>query len=197
MKYNLSFLVYGHFYTKMIKDATFKQNKKAVLKEYKDIIKRAKDIAPSNNPLIGSYALGAIFIAMNRKHDSSPNVNFELLSNGFKYTPWVRRFLGSGQGYFSEKRMKMRREWSKRTHEKKYENDWVVDIIEKDGKYEMGYDYLQCGVCKLCSDEGCFNLAKYLCKLDYLLVDIIGIGLDRTQTLAEGGSKCDFRFYNK
>ena len=196
-KYTLSFSVYGHFYTKMIRDESFKKDKKSVLKEYKEIIKRAKDIAPSNNPLIGSYALGAIFIAMNRKHDNNPDNNLKLLENGFRYTPWVRRFLGSGNGYFDEKRMVARREWSRRTKERKYENDWVVDIIEKNGKYEMGYDYLECGVCKLCKDEGCFNLAKYLCKLDYLLVDVIGIGLDRTTTLAEGGDKCDFRFYSK
>ena len=197
MKYSLSFVVYGHFYTKMILDPSFKKNKKAVLKEYKAIIKRAKDIAPSNNPLTGSYALAAVYIAMTRKNDPSPEKNLELLEKGFRYTPWVKRFLGSGNGYFAEKRMKARYEWSKRTHEQKYENDWVVDIIGKNGKYEMGYDYTQCGVCKLCKDEGVPHLAKYMCSLDYLLVDIVGIGLDRTTTLAEGGDKCDFRFYEK
>ena len=61
----------------------------------------------------------------------------------------------------------------------------------------MGYDYTECGVCKLCKDEGVPHLAKYMCSLDYLLVDIVGIGLDRTTTIAEGGNKCDFRFYEK
>ena len=199
MKYSINFFIYGQVYSKMISNRDFKKKKKDVLKEYKEIVKRAKPIGPKN-PLESSYGLCAFFIAMNRCNDPSPEVNYLLLEDGFKNCPWVKPVLGNGNGYFDEKRMEGRRLWSKRTHEKKYENDWVVDIIEKaDGPegYEMGYDYLECGDCKMCCDEGCPELAKYLCKLDFLLVDIIGIGLKRTMTLAEGCSKCDFRFYKK
>lgn len=35
------------------------------------------------------------------------------------------------------------------------------------GEYELGYDYTECGVVKLCRDEGCPELAAYLCKFMY------------------------------
>ncbi len=46
----------------------------------------------------------------------------------------------------------------------------------------------------LCNDEGCPELAKYMCRLDYVIADIIGMKLKRTKTLAEGGDFCDFRY---
>ncbi|MCD8003841.1 MAG: L-2-amino-thiazoline-4-carboxylic acid hydrolase [Clostridia bacterium] len=33
----------------------------------------------------------------------------------------------------------------------------------------MGYDYLECGICKLCRNEECPVLAKYLCQLDFVM----------------------------
>ncbi len=65
------------------------------------------------------------------------------------------------------------------------------------GELGLGYDYLECAICKLCRDERCFELAKYMCKLDFMFADIMGMRLERTSTLADGGKKCDFRFYRK
>ena len=39
-----------------------------------------------------------------------------------------------------------------------------------------------------------FELAKYLCKLDYVIADMMNVKLARTTTLADGGDKCDFRY---
>ena len=105
--------------------------------------------------------------------------------------------MGSSKNYFSEKKMEFRRNWSKETYKRKYENDWIVDFIEPSKDYVFGFDYKECGVCKLCKDEGCKELAKYLCQLDYMIVEVIGIKLTRTKTLAEGYDCCDFRFSNK
>lgn len=55
-------------------------------------------------------------------------------------------------------------------------------------------DYLECGICKLCQREGCPELAQCLCRLDFLFVKVMGLELERTTTLAEGGMRCDFRF---
>ena len=183
-------------YFSLVKKYVKGDKRKAVKKEYYDVFNRAGDIG-ADNRLLSAYALGAFFIAMCRKSGFDPEQCYEFLENGFRNNKLVRPFLGSGNGYFDEKKMISRRQWSKFTHEKHYENDWVVDIIEnKDGKedFVMGYDYLECGVCKMFKAEGCFQWAKYLCKLDFLLVEVIGIGLKRTTTIAEGGSKCDFRF---
>lgn len=72
----------------------------------------------------------------------------------------------------------------------------MVDILEggANDDFELGYDYHTCGICSLCRDEGCFELAKYLCRMDYVLADMMHMRLVRTQTIAEGATYCDFRY---
>lgn len=73
----------------------------------------------------------------------------------------------------------------------------MVDIPTKTDSFESGYDYHECGICKLCQDEGCPELAKYLCRFDYVLADLMGMELKRTMTIAEGDPYCDFRYSRK
>ncbi|MCM1524765.1 MAG: L-2-amino-thiazoline-4-carboxylic acid hydrolase [Ruminococcus sp.] len=87
--------------------------------------------------------------------------------------------------------------WAENSRKRKYENDWVVNVLCAAENYELGYDYTECGICKLCRDEGCPELAGYLCRLDFVLADIMGMKLERTETIAEGGEKCDFRYSRK
>ena len=35
---------------------------------------------------------------------------------------------------------------------------------------------------------------KYMCRLDFVIADIMGMKLVRTKTLAEGAELCDFRY---
>ena len=44
---------------------------------------------------------------------------------------------------------------------------------------------------------GCPELAKYLCRMDFVLADIMGMKLVRTGTIAEGADICDFRYSRK
>ena len=84
--------------------------------------------------------------------------------------------------------------WSEESHKRKYENDWVVDILPGNDEYDLGYDYLECGIGQLCTDEGCPELAQYLCRMDFVLADIMNMKLVRTGTIAEGAKYCDFRY---
>lgn len=44
--------------------------------------------------------------------------------------------------------------------------------------FQMGlYKYHTCGICRLCQDEGCPELAKYLCRLDFVMTDRMGMKL--------------------
>ena len=197
MKYDVTLNMMGKVLKRMIATQITDKNKlKAIQDEYKTIILRADDIG-NKNKLIMSYALAAYFIAMNRHGGLTPEENFKLLDDQIRTRKLVKALMGSSKNYFSEKNMESRRAWSKQTYERKYKNDWVVDVLEKTPEYEFGLDYRECGVCKLCRDEKCPELAKYLCGLDYTLVDIMDIRLIRTMTLAEGGTKCDFRFQKK
>ena len=195
MKFNVTFGLFENVLCSLVKKEINDKNvMKKIKKEYRAVIDRAGDIG-SDNMLLASYALAAFFIAMNRNDNKSADENIEIIASKIENNKLVKKLLGGdADTYFSEKKMEGRREWSKKTHERKYEDDWVVDVIEKDDNYDMGLDYTRCGVCEMCKKEGCFEWAKYLCKLDFMLVEMIGIKLDRKGTLAEGADKCDFRF---
>ena len=104
--------------------------------------------------------------------------------------------IGNADSYLDAKKLPARKKWSADSHKRKYENDWVVDILEggANDDFELGYDYHTCGICSLCRDEGCFELARYLCRMDYVLADMMHMRLVRTQTIAEGATHCDFRY---
>ena len=197
MNYNFVIKNFGRILNGIIKREIHNKNTvKNVQKEYKAIMLRAKDIG-DKNIFVTSYAMGAYYLAMCRETNLCPEENFEVLNKGIIGSKIFKMFLGSAEGYLSEKRMRERKVQAAESHKHKYENDWVWDIVDKDNKYDGGYDYYECGVCKLFKDEGAFNLAKYVCKLDYGMFDMIGIKLTRTKTIADGDDMCDFRFKKK
>lgn len=196
MKYDLTFKVMGHFLFHATSPSLTSSERSAVFSEYRKIISRSKEIG-NPNPLSSAYALGAWFIAMNRSDSHSVEENCEIMAHALQNSRLLRIAMGDADHYLDPKRIQKQKKWAESTHCKTFENDWVVDLLPGNGSFDLGYDYLECGICKLCRDEGCPEYAKYLCRLDYLLADIMGLNLVRTSTLADGGSMCDFRFSRK
>ena len=201
MKYGFTHKLIGYFYhsscMKEAKNRHISIDSRAIKREYRAVLERAEDIGKSR--LMSSYCMGAYFIALNRMTQLSPEECFELYKDGLYGNKLFHKAVGDVDSYLDEKKMAGRKEWSRQSHLKKYRNDWVVDIIEggPQDDFVLGYDYHTCGICNLCRDEGCFELAKYLCRMDYVLADMMGMKLTRTQTLAEGGKYCDFRYGRK
>lgn len=201
MKYGFTQKLFGYFYhsscMKEAKNRHISIDSRAIKREYRAVHERAEDIGKSR--LMSSYCMGAYFIALNRMTQLSPEECFELYKDGLYGNKLFHKAVGDVDSYLDEKKMAGRKEWSRQSHLKKYRNDWVVDIIEggPQDDFVLGYDYHTCGICNLCRDEGCFELAKYLCRMDYVLADMMGMKLTRTQTLAEGGKYCDFRYGRK
>ena len=201
MKYGFTQKLFGYFYhsscMKEAKNRHISIDSRAIKREYRAVLERAEDIGKSR--LMSSYCMGAYFIALNRMTQLSPEECFELYKDGLYGNKLFHKAVGDVDSYLDEKKMAGRKEWSRQSHLKKYRNAWVVDIIEggPQDDFVLGYDYHTCGICNLCRDEGCFELAKYLCRMDYVLADMMGMKLTRTQTLAEGGKYCDFRYGRK
>ena len=196
MEYTLCMRLFGSKLNSLVSKSIVNKNTlKDIKKEYKAILLRAKDIG-SKNTLLSSYLLAAYFIAMNRCNRLSAMENYKLLEEAIRSSRMVILMLGNKKSYFSKRRMQKRRDWAIASKKSEYENDWVLNFVEGNDDFIFGIDYLECGVCKLCRDEGVSELSKYLCKLDYMLADIIGLNLERTTTLAMGDSKCDFRYKN-
>lgn len=199
MKENSSTRVYGWFYShackKQLKAQYGGQTLKECRKEYRVIIGRAKDIGSSR--LISAYCMAAWFIALNRSTGSSAEENYRLFRDGLMKSRLFHMAMGNADAYLDEKKLPGRLKWAAESKEKKYENDWVLDVLPGGDGFDLGYDYLECGACKLCRDEGCYELAQYLCRLDFVLADMMGMELARTTTIAEGGECCDFRYRRK
>lgn len=199
MRETFSTKLYGWFYgsscKKQLKQQFHIQMYRNVNQEYRNIIRKAKEIGKSR--LISSYCMGAYFIALNRNTGLTPEENYKLFKDGLCDNTLFRKALGTADKYLDKKKLPDRLEWSKESHKRKYENDWVLDVLTETEQFELGYDYLECGICKLCRDEGCLELAKYLCRFDFVIADIMGMNLERTMTIAEGNEKCDFRYSRK
>jgi hypothetical protein len=71
----------------------------------------------------------------------------------------------------------------------------VFTVVEGDGHaFRWGIDYTECGIVKYLRREGAAELAPFLCWLDYPVFAALHVRLVRTETLAQGGQRCDFRF---
>lgn len=128
---------------------------------------------------------------------SSAEENYTLFRDGLVKSRLFHMAMGNADDYLTEKKLPGRLQWAEESKKRQYENDWVVDVLPGGEAFDLGYDYLECGACKLCRDEGCYELAQYLCRLDFVLADMMGMELERTTTIAEGGERCDFRYRRK
>ncbi len=82
-----------------------------------------------------------------------------------------------------------------KTQQRRYAGDFAMTYVEGDGReFDYGVDYTECAHCKFLRAENAFELAPYVCATDKPISELIGWGLTRTMTIAEGFPKCDFRF---
>jgi hypothetical protein len=77
---------------------------------------------------------------------------------------------------------------------KRFPGDWVYDFLEGNEEFDLGMDFTQCGIQKLYHKYDADEFTPYLCAMDIIMSECGNLGLHRTQTLAEGSNKCDFRY---
>mgnify|MGYP000843556667 CR=1 FL=1 len=65
--------------------------------------------------------------------------------------------------------------------------------VVPDPAADLAIDYDQCPINTLLRDLGAGELVPYLCQTDYATFGALGVGFERTQTLAWACSHCDFR----
>ena len=95
---------------------------------------------------------------------------------------------------FSRLRRRKVERAAQRSQARRYPGDWVFETVDGDGKaFDFGVDMAECGIVKFLHAEGADELCPYLCNIDYVAAEAMGIGLRRTKTLAWGCDACDFR----
>ena len=146
--------------------------------------------------MIQSASLLALYRVLKRHGQSADEIGAVVhrMAEGWvgRYPRLVRSLLG---------RLYLSRFWRARTRRKaqasqarRYPGEFVYEVVEGGPDFEWGVNYLECGVVKFFQAQDAEALTPHMCVLDYLLFPSIGIDLQRTGTLAQGCTHCDFRF---
>ncbi len=80
------------------------------------------------------------------------------------------------------------------TQKRQYPQNWVQEFISGDGQsFNFGYDYTECGIVKFLEAQEATELIAYLCETDFAALEALGLKLERTETIASGCQRCNFR----
>jgi L-2-amino-thiazoline-4-carboxylic acid hydrolase len=105
----------------------------------------------------------------------------------------VRRLMGCL--WFSPLFLRRVKKRAAESQKRQYPGGYVFTYVEGNGRdSDWGIDYFECSSCKLLKAQNAMELAPYVCAVDKVTSELLGWGLTRTMTLAEGFEKCDFRF---
>lgn len=69
---------------------------------------------------------------------------------------------------------------------------FTIEYVEEDG--DWGVNYIKCAIFEFLKEQDAEEFAPYVCLSDMALSDAMAWGLKRTETLADGSDKCNFRF---
>ena len=94
-----------------------------------------------------------------------------------------------------EQMMQRRKERAEQSQERRYPDDYVYRFVPGDGQeFGYGYEFLECATQKFYRAQGAAGFAPFFCFLDFPQSQLLGLGLSRTMTLAEGYDRCNHRF---
>jgi hypothetical protein len=80
------------------------------------------------------------------------------------------------------------------TQKREYAGNWVQEFVSGDGKsFDFGFDFTECGIVKFMEMQDASELTPYLCQTDYAALEALGLKLERTETIASGCERCNFR----
>jgi len=94
-----------------------------------------------------------------------------------------------------EQMMESRKKRAGQSQERRYPDDYVYRFVSGDGQeFDYGYEFLECATLKFCRAQGAAEFAPFFCFLDFPQSQVLGLGLTRSMTLAEGHDQCNHRF---
>lgn len=168
--------------------------------EYENLIPQIPYIGDKNPflifllPTIRVLAIYRVLQKQGHTVESVGQLIYEMTKVELKALPgFIRRIIG--YLWFSSWLLSRLQKRAKKSQEREYPGDFVFTYVEGDGqKFDYGINYIECANCKFLRAQGALELAPYICATDKIASEMLGWGLSRTMTLADGNEKCDFRF---
>lgn len=145
-------------------------------------------------PTVKCLALYRALQHQGRTVEEAGQLIYEMSEIELSAMPALLRHL-MGVIWFSSWFRKRARKRAISSQAREYPDNFVMQYVEGDGKtFDYGVNYLECANVKFLRAQGAEELAPYICATDRLSSEMLGWGLRRTTTLAEGADRCDFRF---
>ena len=170
-------------------------------RQYKELIPKIPYIKGPRARMLNTFLLIsaqelAVYRAM-AKHGKPPGEAWELCHEALRlrleqFPRWKRRLMRR----FMFSRF-VRRILARRAHHEQRARfgDFEIEYLIGEGDdFDFGVNYRRCGNYEFVKRHGGEEFAPYVCMSDIALSQAMGWGLRRTQTLADGGPHCDFRF---
>jgi hypothetical protein len=174
--------------------------RRKMLDEYRRLIPEVPYIGGRRNPYSFDLSFSAWTLAIHRavvEHGGTVEDTGELVHRMVRaetdripqaIRPWMKRYR------FSRLKKRQVERAARRSQARRYPGDWVLKRIDGNGRtFDFGIDMTECGIVKFLHTQGADELTPYLCELDYIGAEAMGVGLHRTKTLAWGCDRCDFR----
>ena len=182
---------YGKEYTTALMQKTHE--------EYKDMLRRIDDVG-KDNPMASNIYECLIFLALWKAADGRISIDelreisVEILS--MPVLKLMGLFVNGNKASGVQRVRKMMEkdaQWLEQNPQyKKYSWDFNFDETKhKDGFY---YHFTQCPLNNFARKEGYLEVLPVMCDIDYLTAKLMHFTLHREQTLAGGGTKCDYWF---
>lgn len=139
----------------------------------------------------------AVYRALQRQDrtlEDAGRLNFIMATEEARAIPYVGRRLMEAL-WFSRWLRGLAKKKAIKSQRRVYPGNFVMTYVEGDGReFDYGIDYSECANCKFLRAENAFELAPYVCATDKPISELLGWGLTRPRTIAEGFPTCRFRF---
>ena len=173
--------------------------RKEARQEFEEIIPRIPRVngAPALNLFLRITAMEtAVYKAM-KNRGKTPFEAWEICHEALvlrtEKTPKILRFLAK-YCMFTNFVKKTAQKVAQKSQREPF-GDFAFNYVEGDGqKFDWGVDYTGCSNYEFVKQQGVKEFAPYVCLSDIALSAAMGWGLIRTETLADGCDRCDFRF---
>jgi len=171
-----------------------------VRQEYEALIPRITYIGESNLALtffLPTTRYLAVYRALQRQGRSLEDAGrliFLIATEEARAVPYVGRRLMEAL-WFSRWFRWLAKKRAIKSQQRIYPGNFVLTYVEGDGReFDYGIDYTECANCIFLRAENAFELAPYACATDKPISELLGWGLTRPKTIAEGYPICSFRF---
>lgn len=167
-------------------------SKRAVKKEYREIIRRQPEIGGKKNNLIAGLYTAAWMMAVYRT--DPVRVTEEVFDGMVKAVCASDIFvkMNKGRNFFTEKNIGTRNRLQSDPEFNSYPENWKYTFTYDMSVPECKITYTRCAICETARRENCFHLMKYLCTTDFAQQELMGNTLIRTKTIGNGDDICDF-----